>query len=70
MQDSHPTLYCTETWYHFYIFDPFWCLQKMLTSLFNLVWNTQKSKLTIFFECTGKMFLSIERVLKISDDQP
>ena len=24
-------------------------LQKMLTALFNLVWNTQKSKWTIFF---------------------
>ena len=46
-------------------------LQKMLTALFNLVWNTQKSKWTIFFECPGKMFLSIEKVLKkISEDQP
>ena len=46
-------------------------LQKMLTALFNLVWNTQKSKWTILFECQGKMFLSIEKVLeKISEDQP
>ena len=45
-------------------------LQKMLTALFNLVRNTQKSKWTIFFECQGKVFLSIEEVLeKISQDQ-
>ena len=24
MQDSHPSLYCTKTWYHLYISDPFW----------------------------------------------
>ena len=47
------------------------CLQKMLTALFNLVWNTQKSIWTIFFECQGKVFLSIEKILeKISQDQP
>ena len=45
-------------------------LQKMLTALFNLVRNTQKSIWTIFFECQGKVFLSIEKVLeKISQDQ-
>ena len=32
-------------------------LQKMLTALFNLVWNTQKSKSTIFLECRGKVLL-------------
>ena len=43
----------------------------MLTALFNLVWKTQKSKWTIFFECPGKMCLSIEKVLeKISEDEP
>ena len=43
----------------------------MLTAFFNFVWNTQKNKSTIFFECPGKMFLSIEKVLKkISEDQP
>ena len=43
----------------------------MLTALFNLVWNTQKSKWTILLECQGKMFLRIEKVLeKISEDQP
>ena len=43
-------------------------LQKMLTALF---WNTQKSIWTIFFECQGKVFLRIEKVLeKISQDQP
>ena len=46
-------------------------LQKMLTALFNLVWNTQKSIWTIFFECQGKVFLSIEKILeKISQNQP
>ena len=46
-------------------------LQKMLTALFNLVQNTQKSIWTILFECQGKMFLSIEKILeKINQDQP
>ena len=36
-------------------------LQKMLTALFNLVQNTHKSKWTIFFECQGKVFFSIEK---------
>ena len=46
-------------------------LQKMLTALFNLVWNTWKSKRTIFFDCQGKVFLSIEKILeKISRNQP
>ena len=46
-------------------------LQKMLTALFKLVWNTHKSKWTIFFECQGKVFLSIEKILeKVSQDQP
>ena len=46
-------------------------LQKMQTALFNLVLNTQKSKWTILFECQGKMFRRIEKVLeKISEDQP
>ena len=43
----------------------------MLTAFLNFVWNTQKNKWTNFFECPGKMFLSIEKVLKkISEDQP
>ena len=36
-------------------------LQKMLTALFNLVWNTWKSKRTIFFDCQGKCFLVLKR---------
>ena len=45
-------------------------LQKMLTALFNFVWDIQKSKCAISFECPGKTFLSIENVLKkISEDQ-
>ena len=43
----------------------------MLTAFFNFVWNTQKNKWKSFFECPGKMFLSIEKVFKkISEDQP
>ena len=43
----------------------------MLTAFFNFVWNTQKNKWTMFFECPGKMFVSIEKVLKkISENQP
>ena len=32
-------------------------LQKMLTALSNLVWNTRKSKWTIFLSLSGKMYL-------------
>ena len=71
MQDSHPSLYCTETWYICIFLIHSGGLQKMLSALFNLVRNTQKSYWTIFFECPGKLFLSIEKVLeKISEDQP
>ena len=46
-------------------------VQKMLTALFNLVWNTQKSTWSIFFEYQGMVFLNIEKVLeKISEEQP
>ena len=45
-------------------------LQKVLTALFNFVWNTQKSKWPIFFYCQGYVFLSIKKVLeKISEDK-
>ena len=37
-------------------------VQKMLTALFKLVWNTQKTICTNVFEYQGKMFLSIEKV--------
>ena len=69
MQESHQSLYCTKTWYQLYISDHYGSLQKMLTSLFSFVWNTQKSK-WIFFECPRKMFLGVENVLKkTSEDQ-
>ena len=43
----------------------------MLTALFELVWNAQKSIWTKFFMYQGKMFLSIEKVLvKINEEQP
>ena len=64
MQDSHLCFYCI-----FLIHSG--SLPKMLTALFNLVRNTQKSKWTIFFEGQGKVFLSIEKILeKMSQDQP
>ena len=45
-------------------------LQKMLTALFNLVRNTQKSKWIICFEYQGKVFLSIGKILgKVSQNQ-
>ena len=74
MQNSHPSLYCTKTLY-LVSFVHFWSIlvvyKKILTALFNLVWNTQKSKCTIFFECQAKMLLSNEKVLeKISKDPP
>ena len=46
-------------------------VQKMLTALLKLVQNTQKIIQANFFECQGKMFLNIEKVLvKISEKQP
>ena len=36
-------------------------LQKMLTALFNLVWNTQKSKWTIFLSAKARCFLVLQR---------
>ena len=36
-------------------------LQKMLTALFNLVWNTQKSKWTIFLNAKARCFLVLKR---------
>ena len=62
MQDSHQTLFCTKTDIICTFLIHSGGLQKRLTALFNLVWNTQKSKRIIFFEYPGKMFLSIEKV--------
>ena len=70
MQDSDPGLSSTKTLYHLYISDLFH-VQKMLTALFKLVWNTQKSTWINFFAYQGKMFLNIEKVLlKIREEQP
>ena len=38
-------------------------LQRMLTALLKLVWNTQKSTRTNFFKYQGKIFLNFENVL-------
>ena len=74
MQDFHPCSYPSLVLksgiiYMFLIHSG--SLQKMLTDLFNLVRNTQKSIWTIIFECQGKVFLSIEKILeRISQEQP
>ena len=42
----------------------------MLTALFKLVYNTQKTTWTIFFEYQGKMLINTEKALvKISEEQ-
>ena len=48
MQVSHPSLYCTKTGiiYKFLIHSG--SLQKILTALFDLVWNAQKSRIIFF----------------------
>ena len=47
-----------------------YCIQKMLTASFKLVWNTQKGTWTNFFKYQGKMFHNIENVLvKINEEQ-
>ena len=43
----------------------------MLSAVFKLVWNTQKSTWTNLFTYQGKMFLNIENnLVKISEEQP
>ena len=45
-------------------------VQKMLTTLFKLFWNTQKRTWTNFFEYQGKMFLNIKKgLVKLSEEQ-
>ena len=39
-------------------------VQKILTALFNFVWNTQKNKWTIFLNAQAKCFLVLKRFLK------
>ena len=58
MQDSHPSLYYTKTWYHLYISDPFWQSAKMLTALFNSV-NGQ-----FFLSAQARCFLVLKRFQK------
>ena len=36
-------------------------VQKMLTALFNFIWNTQKNKRKTFFECLARYFLVFKR---------
>ena len=64
MQDYHPNLYSTKTLYHLFI-----CiflihsssLQKMLTALFELVWNTQKLHGQIVLGTKQRCFLIMKR---------
>ena len=70
MQDSHPSLYSTKALYHLYISYILYSVQKILTALFKLFWNTPESTSTNFFEYQGEMFLNIEKVLvKINEEQ-
>ena len=59
MQDSHPALYCTKNWYHLYISDLFWWSKKILTALFNLVWNTQQMD-NFFLSAQVRCFLVLK----------
>ena len=71
MQDSDPTFIVLKPNIICTFLTDYGSVQKMLTALFNYIWNTQKNKWTNFFECPGKMFLRIEKALKkISEDQP
>ena len=46
-------------------------VQKMLSTLFKLIWNTQKSTCTHFFKYQGKVVVNNETVLvKINEEQP
>ena len=46
-------------------------LQKILTASFNFSSEYTEKYMDNFFECQGKVFLSIEKILeKISQDQP
>ena len=62
MHDSHPSLYCTKTDIICTFLIHYGSLQKMLTALFDFLWNTQKRNWTNFFEWPGKMLLSIEKL--------
>ena len=49
----------------------FGSVQKMLTALFKLVWNTHKTAWTNIFEYQDKMFLNSKKVLAtVSEEQP
>ena len=53
---------CAKTWYHLNISDPFWKSTNILTALFKLIQNTQKSIWTIFFlSAKAKCFLVLKR---------
>ena len=71
MQDSHQVFIILKSCIICTLLIDSDSVQKMLTTLFKLVWNTQKSTWTKFFKYQGKMFLDIEKVLvKINEDQP
>ena len=57
MHDSHPSLYSTKRFEICTFLIDSDSVQKMLTTLFKLVWNAQKSTWTIFLKYKGKTFL-------------
>ena len=70
MQDYHPSLYSIKRIEITFLIDSD-SVQKMLTTLFKLVRNTQKSAWIIILKYKGKMFLNIEKVLvKMNEVQP
>ena len=63
MQDSHPSLYSTKTYLLHSFLIHFGSVQKMLTALFKIVWNTQKTRWTFFLSSTqARYFLILKRI--------
>ena len=71
MQASHSSLYLLKHCISYIFLIHSGSVPKMLTVLYQSVWNTEKTTWTILFEHQGKIFLNIEKVLmKISEKQP
>ena len=71
MQASHSSLYLLKHCIIYIFLIHSGSVPKMLTVLYQSVWNTEKTTWTILFEHQGKIFLNIEKVLmKISEKQP
>ena len=71
MQDSHPSLYSTKTLYHLYIPDSLWYWTENVDGFIYISLEYTKKYTDKFFDCQGKMFLNIEKILvKINGEQP